>query len=303
MRRACIDRSLSYILLVGIKAGFTMQDDNRDMKTAGGSAFYTYGGNAEGVQDAAPEPGGSALRPSGQAEAGNAEPKLPEAYGREFPEPDLRQKRRLALKGALGALLFAAAICALAFACLKLGILGEWNLSIAAPQGSPQIYDAKALNFASLFLNSQQWDKKSHGSLKSLGKIKNLKVALDFFERYPPSEIAALPRRPSSIDDAIDHYADLAGTIVSIEATVTRKYAVTESLLPDSGAPSTLLSLQTDRETGASMLVIGSSPDNAKEGETVTFACLPVYLYAPGEDLKSGGIFFVTLPELVGGPQ
>jgi hypothetical protein len=227
--------------------------------------------------------------------------KLPEAYAVEYPEPDEKLRRRKLIMGILGSVLFAAILCAIALVGGKLGAFGKPDLSIGLSQNSPQPISANELSIISLYLKSQPWDKKKHNALKSLDKMKNLRYALDFFQKFNSGEIANMPAHASSIDDVIANYEKLAGSLISIDAAVSQKYTVTEGIMTDSNAPSTLLSLSGSQDNGVSVsiLVIGSSLEAVKTGDKEKFNCIPVFSYSPDNKEDGGGIFFVTIPELL----
>lgn len=270
-----------------------MQEGGSKKSRQEDSGHFIWHGDKPYGPDSPAEPDEAASEDSGSGG-------MPEAYETEFPEPDEKQKHKKLLVGVGSAILFAAVLCAVAFFGGKLGLFGNANLSIALPKNSSAPISANQLSFASVYLKTQPWDKKTHSSLKSLEKMKNLRYALNFFEKYGADEIASMPSRASNIDDAAANYDTLVGSLISIDAKVSQKNAVTESIMPGSNAASTLLSLAPDRENGsiASILVIGSPLDQVKAGDTLSFVCLPVYSYSPS-DKASGGIFLVTIPELV----
>jgi nucleotide-binding universal stress UspA family protein len=201
---------------------------------------------------------------------------------------DSERKRFRLPPGTLVTLLLAAALCGVAF---LLNLLAQAGLF--AQMGTPAGLNGVD---ATLYLKSLPWEKKSHEALRPLEKMKNLRYALDFFEKYSPEAIATVQAIPSGIPEALQGYGDIAGRIVAIRAKVAQKYAVSEDIEIRPGAPSTLLSLEAE-EIDASLLVMGSTLDGINAGDDISFRCLPLYCYAPKEG--SGALLFITIPELI----
>jgi hypothetical protein len=128
--------------------------------------------------------------------------------------------------------------------------------------------------------------------------MKNLRSALDFFANYSPDQIAKVQADPSSLAQAVQAYKDEVGKIIALQASILQKYPVSEEIESNSNAPSALLSLgASDTDVTASMLVLGSSLDDLKAGDTIGFRCIPLYCYLPKDG--AGSVFFITIPELI----
>jgi hypothetical protein len=191
-------------------------------------------------------------------------------------------------KGAITPLLLAAALCAVGFALQAFLRPGP----SAGPSGSGA---ARSNAEAAQYLKSMPWDKKTHPDLKPLAKVKNLRYALEFFDMYPPGQIARLPAEQSTLQDAYAGYSGIAGNLISIDTSVVQVYDVPEDI---AGGQSALVSLG-DPGAGvtASLLVAGSPPEGLKAGDGISFICLPLYCYAPASG--EGGLLLVTVPELI----
>jgi hypothetical protein len=213
--------------------------------------------------------------------------------------PEKNIKPRKLPEGAILTLLLAAALCLVGFLIDRLGLLqGVTPTTAQAPShaGLPGMD-------ASLYLKAQTWESKSHDKLKSISKMDNLRIALDFFQRYTPAQIAAVPSTPESLEQAITDFSGIAGKMISVQASIGLKYPVTEEITLSSSAPSTLLSLDAAGEKGiASLLVVGSALDGLKQGDTIDCKCIPIYCYIPKDDKGQKGIFLITIPELMKKP-
>jgi hypothetical protein len=210
-------------------------------------------------------------------------------------EPGDAPKRRKVPPGALTTLLLAAALCAAGFVLYRIGTAGSpFNAGTAPSAAKSALGGADA----SLYLGMLPWEKKSHDTLQSLSKMKNLRYALEFIQKYSPDQIAAIQAKPSSMEDAIANFGVEAGTMISMEAVIIQKDPVTEKIELEPEAPSTLLSLGTDgKSNNASMLVAGSALDGFKAGDAIRFSCIPLYCYVPKDGQEE--LFLITIPELI----
>jgi hypothetical protein len=210
--------------------------------------------------------------------------------------PDASGNRRKPPQGMLMTLLLAAALCLVGFFFDRLGLLQGAAASNAQTSTQAGLTGVDA----ALYLKAQAWETKSHDKLKSLSKIDNLRIALDFFQRYAPAQIAAVPSMPERLEQAITDFSGIAGKMISMQASIGQKYSVTEKIALSSNAPSALLSLDAAGEKGiASLLVVGSALDGLKQGDAIDCRCIPIYCYTPKEGNGQKGLFLITIPELV----
>jgi len=210
-------------------------------------------------------------------------------------EPGDAPKRRKVPPGALTTLLLAAALCAAGFVLYRIGTAGPPFNAVTAPSAAKSALSGAD---ASLYLRMLPWEKKSHDTLKSLSKMKNLRYALEFIQKYSPGQIAAIQAKPSTMEDAIANFGVEVGTMISMEATINQISPVTEKIELQNNAPSTLLSLGTNGKSGtASMLVAGSALDGFKAGDAIRFSCIPLYCYAPKDGESE--LFLITIPALI----
>jgi hypothetical protein len=278
-----------------------MQENETNGKDIESTGFYSFQGGKNGEQG---DNAAQAVEEDKTAHDGQRElsPEDKAAYQNLVNETDrdsTAQSRKKFKMGAVGALLFAVLLCGVGLLSSKLGITASENLTIGKTKLSASSTPAKAKD-ASAYLKKQSWEKKTHESIKSLTKMKNLRYALEFFESYSPQEIAAIPSLQSGIDNVVANYDSLVGSMLSIQAVVTQKYPVSENIELNSDAPSTLVAVSGSQQSATvSILVIGSSLDTIKAGDKIKFVCLPVYSYSPKDTTDQAGIFFITIPELV----
>lgn len=263
-----------------------MQQDENKCETVRGN-FYSY----PGIKPTA-EPNSPELPPDPAPDTPAEEPAPPApAPGDmiEIPAQGNTRRKKL-LSGLLFTVLLAACLCGAGYLLQRFATASPAG---AASGGTP----VSGVN-ATLYLKSMAWEKKSHDTLKPLTKMKNLRYALQFFANFPPDQIAAANSAPSSISAALQNYKEQVGTLVSMNAFVEQKVAVTEEIEAGSGTPSILLQLTAPGASGdASMLVVGSTLDDVKAGDKISFRCIPLYCYAPKD--SEGGVFLITAPELV----
>jgi hypothetical protein len=102
----------------------------------------------------------------------------------------------------------------------------------------------------------------------------------------------------STLGNAFLDYPNEDGKIISLQATVVHKYPVAQEIEIRSDEPSTFLSLDAPgTDITAALLVVGSPMDALAEGSRISFRCIPFYCFAP--EGGGGGLFFITLPELI----
>jgi hypothetical protein len=283
-----------------LKAGEGFMQDGGE-KRPDGRAFYAYRGGKGPAQEknAAPEPQAA---DTGQPQYAGAPQDAGEPEGtverqESGPGASGGRKRGRLPAGAIITILLAAALCAAGVLCDRLGLTNALLLGTVGKQSSAPQAEISGMD-AAMYLKTAPWDKKSHGTLKDLAKMKNLRYALEFFRKYPPDRIAAIQAQPSSPEDAIANYGGEAGSMISMEADIVQKYPVTENIELISDEPSALLALGGGADGGGvSMLVLGSSLDGMNAGDSISFKCIPLYCYAPkGGD---GSVFLITIPELI----
>jgi hypothetical protein len=263
-------------------------ENGEDNKKPEGNGFYTYRGKNATVKAEHAQPAENP--PKGQ----DAESMQPSAE-------DRAARRGRVVAYVLAAVLAVAVLVSVILDPGRLGLTGAPAAVATKTPKSSAINPANTGNTdAALFLYGQSWDDKKHNSLKSLKSVKNLRYALDFFQNYTPKEIAAVPVMPCTLADVAGNYDRLAGAIVSFSAKVSQKDPVTEDLELQSSQPSTLLTLPGDPSYGgASLIVLGSQLDGVNVGDIIKCSCIPIYYYSPKDNPSSGGLLFITIPQLV----
>jgi hypothetical protein len=281
-----------------------MQGNDGEEEKPKSTGFYTY----HGVR----KPSGETSTPQSTATQAEADetaaptvlPESSEFSGNQTDNDDDKNpktSRKKLVSGLLFAVLFAAALFVVAVFGGKFGLTGVSMMNTVEPKASSlnQAF-SPADSYPALFLIAQPWEKKTHSSDKSLLKMKNLRYALTFFKNYTPQQIAEIPATAVSISSALDNYDNVVGTMLTIQADITKKYPVTESIDLTSSAPSTLLALSTGQPgKSASLLVIGSELADLNTGDKLTIQCLAIYRYSPKDSSGDDMIFFITIPELI----
>lgn len=266
----------------------------------GRSFMESFGGKLSTVIGENPEERAERMRHAADEE------KRPEAAADGSAPPTDRKEEASARRGRtiaiiLAALLAAGTILAAALDPAGLGLTGaQAPPGAKTPKPSSPTANKTGSTDAALFLYAQPWDGKKHGSLKSLKNVKNLRYALGFFQDYSPRAVAAVPSMPCALADVAANYDRLAGSMVSFTAGITKKDAVTEDLESQATQPSAMLTLPGGPAYGgASLIVLGSQLEGFNAGDTIKCNCIPIYYYSPKDDPASGGLLFITIPQLI----